>query len=285
MSKKRKAVFIACISVMVLAVAFIGWYFLKEDSNSDIYEELQNSVVKPQPEEKPPVNTNPVTPPDEDDTPVEPPVPDEPYESPIDWQQLWDVNEEIYAWIDVPDTDVHYPVAQHPEDNAYYLNYTIEGNAGLPGAIFSETYNSQDFSDFLTVLYGHNMKNNSMFGGLDKYRDEEYFDQHRDIVVYTPEAEYHYKVFAAVVYSSVHLLKYYDTTVESDKQAFIDSLSNTKNLSSHVVDDVEVTPDSKLIVMSTCIGNQPKNRYLVVGVMVDPEEDVTDDANTASTES
>lgn len=278
MSKKRKIVFFSCIAVMVAAAVFIGVYFIVQDRNSDIYEDLPNKVVDPNP--KP--NPDPAPKPNPDDPDPDPEPDPDPYVSPIDWQALWDINEEIYAWVRVPDTDVDYPVAQHPADNSYYLNYTIEGNAGLPGAIFSETYNKQDFSDFNTILYGHNMKNNSMFGGLDKYRDEDYLNEHREIIVYTPNAEYHYKVFAAVIYSSVHILKYYDNTIVSDRQAFLDSLSTTKNLNSHVLDDVEVTPDSHIITLSTCIGNQPKNRYLVIGVLEEPQEDATTDESNAN---
>ena len=75
------------------------------------------------------------------------------------------LNPDVYAWIDVPGTEISYPVLQSAEDNSYYLEHTIEGEKTLPGAIYSENYNSKDFSDYNTILYGHNMRNGTMFAG------------------------------------------------------------------------------------------------------------------------
>ena len=95
----------------------------------------------------------------------------------VDIQKLQETeNPDIYAWIYIPGTKVNYPVLQHPTDDTYYLNYNIDGSKGLPGCIFSEkAYNGKDFSDHNTVLYGHNMKNGTMFGCLHKYEDMQYY--------------------------------------------------------------------------------------------------------------
>ena len=100
-------------------------------------------------------------------------------EKEVDFADLQaNTNEDIYAWICIPDTAIDYPILQHPTDNTYYLNYNLDGSRGYPGCIYTEDYNARDFSDPVTVLYGHNMKNGTMFAGLHKYGDSEYMDSH-----------------------------------------------------------------------------------------------------------
>lgn len=95
---------------------------------------------------------------------------EEPKESnPIDFASLWNLNPDVYAWIDVPGTEISYPVLQSAEDISYYLEHTIEGEKTLPGAIYSENYNSKDFSDYNTILYGHNMRNGTMFARAPRF--------------------------------------------------------------------------------------------------------------------
>ena len=97
----------------------------------------------------------------------------------VDLQNLREtVNPDIYAWIYVPGTKVNYPVLQHETDDTYYLNYNIDGTKGYPGCIYSEKkYNSKDFTDANAVLYGHNMKNGTMFGSIHRYEDQEFFNE------------------------------------------------------------------------------------------------------------
>ena len=82
-----------------------------------------------------------------------------------DFGQLHEQNEDIYAWIVVPGTQVDYPLLQSETDN-YYLDYNLDHSKGYPGCIYTNQCNRKDFSDYNTVLYGHNMKNGSMFGSI-----------------------------------------------------------------------------------------------------------------------
>ena len=117
------------------------------------------------------------------------------------------VNPDIYAWIYVPGTKVNYPVLQHPSDDSYYLNYNLDGTKGYPGCIYTEkTYNSKDFTDGNTVLYGHNMKNGTMFGSIHRYEDSKFFEENPYIFVYTPERLLCYRIIAAYEHEAEHLL-------------------------------------------------------------------------------
>ena len=84
----------------------------------------------------------------------------------LDWESLSKENEDIYAWIYIPGTLVDYPIVQHPTDDSYYLNHNIDGSYGKPGCIYTEKINSKDFTNYNTVIYGHNMKNGDMFANI-----------------------------------------------------------------------------------------------------------------------
>ena len=71
-------------------------------------------------------------------------------------------NPDVYAWITVPGTEIEYPILQHPSDNSYYFMHNIDGSYGYPGCIYTENLNSKDITDNNTVIYGHNVKNDSM---------------------------------------------------------------------------------------------------------------------------
>ena len=121
------------------------------------------------------------------------------YTSPVDFAALRERCGDIYAWLDIPDTDISYPVVQNADDT-YYLTRDIDGNYAAEGSLFTESaYNGTAMDDPVTVIYGHRMNSNVMFSTLQKtYSDPDSFASHREIVLYLPEQEIHAQVFAAV---------------------------------------------------------------------------------------
>ena len=113
-----------------------------------------------------------------------------------DFGQLHEQNQDIYAWIVVPGTQVDYPLLQSETDN-YYLDYNLDHSKGYPGCIYTNQCNRKDFSDYNTVLYGHNMKNGSMFGSIHSFEDETFFDGHPYIYVYTENERLTYEIYEA----------------------------------------------------------------------------------------
>lgn len=106
---------------------------------------------------------------------------------PVKFEELQAVNPDIYAWITVPGTVIDYPILQHASDNTYYLMHNIDGSYGYPGCIYTENMNSKDFTDNNTVIYGHNMKNGSMFAQLHKFEDPDFFNENREVLIYLPD--------------------------------------------------------------------------------------------------
>ena len=95
----------------------------------------------------------------------------------VDFEALKKINREIIAWIRIPDTGIDYPVVQGA-DNEYYLKHTFKKTEQVAGSIFLDKDNSPDFSNRKSILYGHNMKDGSMFQGLHKYENEQYLEIH-----------------------------------------------------------------------------------------------------------
>ena len=178
------------------------------------------------------------------------------------------MNPDIYAWIEIPGTEVNYPIVQSASDREYYLDHTIEGAEGLPGSIYTENLNTTTFQDKNTVVYGHNMRDKSMFGGLKYYADSTHMEEHKQIYIYTPEHIYTYEVFGAVTYDDRHLLLSYDFNNTEDYQAFLDSLAQMRNMNTYINKERPVTTEDRILTLSTCTGNE-QQRFLVEAVLID----------------
>lgn len=184
----------------------------------------------------------------------------------LDWEALHSQNPDIYAWIYVPDTGVDYPVVQHPTDNSYYLNHNMDGSKGYPGCIYTENFNRRDFSDIHTVLYGHNLKDKTMFSTLHNFENEELFQKEHYIYLYTEDSVFAYQIFAAYEFSAIHLLDNFDY---SNEYVYEDYLKQIRQAAGNIRQDVEVTAKDKIITLSTCTADHDADRrFLVTGVLV-----------------
>lgn len=192
-------------------------------------------------------------------------------ENPIDFASLTAQYPDIYAWITIPGTKVDYPIVQHTTDNSYYLNHTVDGRKRVEGAIFTENYNGKDFSDPNTVIYGHNMKNGSMFKGLHKYKDRKFMEEHDEILIYQEGRVLRYKIFAAYIYDSRHLMLSFDFQDKNIFDYYLNSVLTKKDISSNIDTRVEVTAEDKIITLSTC-NNNDAQRYLVQAVLLSIQE-------------
>ena len=129
---------------------------------------------------------------------------EEPYASPIDFPALQEGNPDIYAWLQIPGTEFDFPIVQRAGDDSFYLTHDSDGKESPAGAIFTESaYNTTTMEDLLTVAYGHQMHAGTMFGKLQEtYSQENALEDYGEIVVYLPDKELHYTVFAAVPYDN-----------------------------------------------------------------------------------
>lgn len=193
-------------------------------------------------------------------------------EKEIDFADLQrNVNPDIYAWIYIPDTQIDYPVLQHPTDNYYYLEYNLDGSKGYPGCIYTEDYNEKDFSDPHTVIYGHNMKNGTMFAGLHKFGDSEYFKEHPYVYIYTEDRLLVYEIFAAHESGNEHILYNNDFSDSYVFTKYLAEIMTGRTMNGNIREDLSVTSDDRIVTLSTCVANRPEKRYLVQGVLLNED--------------
>lgn len=188
-------------------------------------------------------------------------------EPPVDFVELKKKNPDIYAWINIPGTIVDYPILRRDGDNGYYLNHTVEGKTSIYGSIYTEDYNDKDFADFNTLIYGHNMKNGTMFGSLKKYRDKAFFNQNCYINIYMPGRIMKYQIFAAYVWDDRHILLSLDFSKEDIRSAYIDMIFSSRKMNANINRELKVTEEDKIITLSTCTSND-NERFLVQGVLI-----------------
>ena len=187
------------------------------------------------------------------------------YESPIDFTTLQSENSDICAWVEIPGTEISYPVLRHEGDNSYYLTRDSEGQKSSDGSIFVEDYNEPDFEDPVTVLYGHNMKSGAMFGELQSYfSDGEWFSENLTIYVYLPDKTVQYAVFAAVPYSNKHILYYNNFYNERQFNSFFDGIYAIRSLTANFNSENNPQFGDHVLILSTCLNGDRTQRYLVM---------------------
>lgn len=259
--KKYRWVSVIAIFAAIICAGVGILHFQQEKNAGTEYEELREQVVaEPEPEE---------TVQEEEQTEQEEAEPEEELaEIPVDFAALQEQNPDVYAWIQIPGTNVDYPILQSADDNSYYLTHTIDGVKATEGAIYTENYNSKDFEDPNTVIYGHNMKNGSMFRTLHNYEDRDFFDENREVIIYTPDSVLEYRIFAAYIYDNRHLLLNFDFEDEDVYQQYLDDIFSIRNMNAFIDTSMEVTTEDKIITLSTCNAGISSQRYLVQAVLI-----------------
>ena len=186
----------------------------------------------------------------------------------VDFEKLLEMNSDVVGWIrfDEP-SEINYPVVQG-RDNEEYLKRTFEANTNKLGTLFVDVNNPGDFSGRNTFIYGHNMKNGSMFAQLLKYKDDSFYKEHPYFYIYTPDGKVRtYEIFSAGVVkdtSDSYIMDY------ADDPAFQTYIDYIKQQSAYPT-SAEVTTASKIVSLSTCTNVRDDERFLVHGVMIKEE--------------
>jgi len=185
----------------------------------------------------------------------------------IDWDALKAVNPDIIAWIYVPGTTINYPIVQ-THDNEYYLTHNVDRSYSASGAIFLDQANS-GFSDAQVLIYGHHMIDGSMFAGLINYKNQDYFNKHRDIVIMTPTRNYLLKtayVFTCSGDAKIRQISY--PSLEDFHLAVTEQYNSAVAYSS----DVDLDDVSQVFDFVTCSYETNDTRTILVAIIVDEVE-------------
>lgn len=194
------AVLMVLLSVLVVVKLWDYFSHLKK------YEEMPSTAV----ETTAPPTTAPETEPE-----TEPEIIDPELLREIDFKSLKEKNEDVVAWIYIPDTVINYPVLWRKDDNNYYLRRDIDKREGSYDGIFMDGSDREDLAQRQILFYGHHMKNGTMFTKICDFKEEEFFKEHRKVYLYTPDHAYALRTMACL---------YTDSSPEKRKVDFADQL-------------------------------------------------------------
>ncbi len=186
----------------------------------------------------------------------------------VDFDKLKSINSDVIGWIRFENPkQISYPIV-YGVDNEKYLKITFEGKKNSAGSIFTDMINGTDFNDSNTFIYGHNMKNSSMFAMLRKYKNADFYKENPYFYIYTPDGrEMKYQIFAVSIVDdpSESYTKQY-----VDEAAFAAYLKHVQSVSLYKT-GVEVNAASKIVSLSTCTNVTDSQRLLVQAVQVGAE--------------
>ncbi len=254
---RLRAVLIIILSIVFL-VALIQTVcvLLDRKQANDTYEDLQKLVVvedtEPSETDSPTTKDFPeTTPQKEQNTFIE-----------VDFKTLQEKYPDVVAWLYCEGTPINYPVAQG-KDNNQYLRHLLSGEYNTAGTLFADYRNAVIGQDANYVIYGHNMKDGTMFSSLIKYKQQAYYDEHPVVYLLTPDKSY-----------CIELLAGYVTSVDSD--AYKLDFDTVEQMDKYVAETIkkstfktnaEYEPGDRLITFSTCSYEYINARYVLVGLM------------------
>lgn len=202
----------------------------------------------------------------------------------IDFAKLKKVNPEVAGWLRVDGTDIDYPV-MYPKNtgDSYYLYHTYKYEYSSAGAIYFERQNSPDFSDPVTVLYGHNWRTNGYFRPLYNFKNYDFFEKNKYMYILTPERKLTYEIYAAYRYDNRHILNSFDFSQPAVLENYLQMTLNPDTISKSIRSGITLNADSKILTLSTCWEGDKNSRFLVQGVLISDEPAANEDLTLKST--
>lgn len=244
--------------VLLFSTVQLAAYIEESRRSSSLNESLVNNAVVVREPTDPTVNTESIL---EQDQRVEP-IPTETAPIKVDFDVLLKTNPDVIGWIYCADTPINYPLAQG-EDNDYYLYRMIDGTQNSSGTLFVDYRNAGDFSDSNTIVYGHNMKNKEMFGSLQNYKKQSYYDEHPVIWLLTPDASYKVELIAGYVTAPNSEIY---SVGQTDDDIYV--LANQAIEQSTFKSDFELSEGDRFLTLSTCSYEYDDARYVIIGRVI-----------------
>lgn len=233
--------------IFLFAAGKLLQIYLEYQKGADTYEKLEEYVRESQPDEKNP---------EKEDKLKEP----ESSYLRVDFEGLKAENSDVAAWIQIPALDISYPVVQG-KDNSYYLHHMFNGESNTSGSIFIDYHNSPNFTVPNTIVYGHNMKDKSMFGTLDRYQDSALYQQYPYFYIYIPGYVLEYQIISCYAGRTRGIGYTYRFPEPADFQEFLDGILSYAEYDT----GVEVKTEDQIVTLSTCVNSNRNYRYLIHG--------------------
>lgn len=252
----RTVLFVAACGVFLFSAWMLVRYQLQAHASQSVTERAIEAAVTLAPAPAEPAPEVPRSEP----TPEEPSAL-EPAPITVDFEALLSQNPDVIGWLYCPDTPLNYPVVQS-DDNSYYLRRLLDGQWNSAGTLFLDYRNAAALSDPLSVIYGHNMKNDTMFGTLPGYADQRYYDAHPTIWFLTPGGNWQLELLGGFSAAEDEALYALPTTAAVTEALVSDAIAR-----SDFVSRTEPLPEDRYLALSTCIYTGANSRYIVLGAL------------------
>lgn len=189
----------------------------------------------------------------------------------VDLAELKAICPDVYAYIKIPDTKIDYPIAYCDAKEPFYWNHDIYGNEDEKGMIITDSLNSKDFSEHMTLVYGKDVKDGSMFGELYKFRDEDFFNTHDTVEIYLEDCKLTYTVFAAYIHPNEQILITNDFEDPISFTKYFEKIKEIRDLSAEFREDCMPMYEDYVITLVTHCDDDSK-RLFVQAVLKEIEE-------------
>ena len=260
MRRKRDYASLILLLASLAVFAFAAWklfgIYTEYHQGTETYEELQDYVQEPKGKDDSSTA-------DDDDSEKGTGDAGNVYLQ-VDFEGLKKVNPDVIAWIQILALDISYPVVQG-KDNYCYLHHMFDGQENKNGSIFVDYHNQPDFSDSNTIVYGHNMKNGSMFGTLDRYQDQSLYQQYPYFYIYVQGSILEYQIISCYAGRNGSAGYTYSFPESEDFKKFVDTVLSYSGYDTGVT----VMDSDHIVTLSTCVNTDNRNyRYLIHGKLV-----------------
>ncbi len=256
---------------ILLMVVLLGVFALSAYKIAEYYyariqsEKMQNTLIQQA------VTVNTPAPPTQA-TPEETPEP-QPEEKPVekapiavDFQVLSQMNPDVIGWIYLENTCIHYPIMQSGNNDAY-LHRLFDGTWSYAGTPFADYRHKGDFSDFQTTVYGHNMKNGTMFAPLTQYQNQAFYEENPVLWLLTPDGSYKVELVAGLLTDDKGIARL-STVSKTQAEEFLTEIREKSTFRS----PVEATENDRYLILSTCDYAFENARYAVIGKLTPVEK-------------
>jgi sortase B len=244
MSKKLRIVIIIVALIVFCVSAFrLGWSYYQEITANRGLDSIRPEAVLE----------------------IPPSIPDEvPFSTiSVDFDALYGINRDIIAWLYIPDTPVSYPIL-FGTDNHHYLTTTFDKKTNVLGSIFMDYRNNSYFEDLNTIIYGHNTRNDSMFGSLKRFKDQAYADENKYVHIIRDSEVRVYEIFS--IYETPATSNTYTIQFSSD-ESYAEYLNEMAQKT--IINAGSLTGLESIITLSTCTTDNRAARLVLQAVLVE----------------
>lgn len=184
----------------------------------------------------------------------------------IDFKEIHKINEDVIAWIYAKDTKINYPVLQG-DTNDEYLRTMYNREYNISGSIFVDSACEKPFEQFNTIVYGHRMKDKSMFGSFGEFRDADYFKKHQTMYIVTPEKKYKVGLFSVITIKADSPLYNMNFGGDTEKSSYLEQIKGLNEAKCEEADAAakSVEPTDNIVMLSTCSYEYEDARLVLYG--------------------